>query len=194
MTKKQALLVLDFINDVVHPEGRYAVDGYYDQVQRRGVLERAATAVQRARDAGVPVVFVIVGFSSSYIECPDDSPVFAVARHERRIQLGSWGTEIHARLAPAPHEPVVAKNRINPFFATNLDLILRRLQVDSLVLSGVSTEFVVLSTAMAAHDRDYRVTVLEDACASSTDQLHEAALRIAARTATVARVDDVFPA
>ena len=192
MQNKKALLVLDLINEVVHPEGKYAAEGYYEQVRQRHVLQNAEAALRQARVSGMPVIFVVVGFSESYVECPDNSPVFGMAKKEKRITLGTWGTEVFSTLKPMPSEPVVVKNRINPFFQTNLDLVLRQLQVDTLVLCGVSTEFVILSTAMAAHDRDYNVIVLEDATASSTEELHAAALKIAARTASIRSVADVF--
>ncbi|WP_432721113.1 cysteine hydrolase [Jeongeupia wiesaeckerbachi] len=191
---RKALLVLDFINEIVHPDGQYASHGYADQARRRGVLENTAVALERARAAGIPVIFVVVGFSSSYAEWPAGSPVFKEARDGGRIVLGSWSTQVHDALAPLPHEAIVAKHRISPFYQTKLELLLRQYNVDTLLLAGVSTEFVILSTALEAHDRDYQVVVLEDATTSSQDDYHDAAIKLAARVATISTVAQALPA
>jgi nicotinamidase-related amidase len=188
MGRRPALLVLDLINEIVHPDGKYAGDGYLEQVTRRGVLEHAATAIAQARASGIPVIYVVVGFSPGYPDWPAGSPVFAETRTKGALTLGTWGTQVHASLAPAAGEPVVAKRRLSPFHGTHLDLLLRGQGVDTLLLMGVTTDLVVLSTAREGHDRDYRVEVLEDATATSGPELHEAALTVLARTATITTV------
>ncbi|MDJ0464464.1 isochorismatase family cysteine hydrolase [Streptomyces sp. H27-C3] len=193
MERRPALLVLDLINEIVHPDGKYAADGYCEQVARRGVLERAATAIARARTAGVPVIYVVVGFSPGYADWPASSELFVSARDGDRVVLGTWGTQVHDALKPAGDEPVVEKRRISPFFATHLDVLLRNLGVNTLLLTGVTTELVVLSTARDGHDRDYRVEVLEDATATDSQETHDAALKVIARTATVSTVEQALP-
>lgn len=194
MTERSALLVLDLINDVVHPEGKVGRHhGYAAQVQARGVIDQAARAIARARARGMPVVYVVIGFSSTYLEWPPGSPLFFDARDDGKVELGTWGTEVHAKVAPTPGDPVVIKHRVSPFYQTSLELILRQLKVDSVLLVGVSTEFVVLSAARDAHDRDLRVTVLADATAASTMEHHEAALKLIRKTATVCTVDEALP-
>jgi nicotinamidase-related amidase len=194
MERRPALLVLDLINALVHPDGKYAADGFCEQVARRGVLERAATAIERARAAGVPVIHVVVGFSPGYADWPASSELFASARDGDRVLLGTWGTQVHDALKPAPDEPVVEKRRVSPFFGTHLDVLLRNLGVNTLLLTGVTTDLVVLSTARDGHDRDYRVEVLEDATATDNQETHDAALRLMARTATVTTVEQALPA
>jgi nicotinamidase-related amidase len=194
MKNKTALLVLDLINDIVHPDGQYAAEGYLEQVRARRVLENAASAIAQARSAGIPVIYVVVGFSENYAEWAEQSPVLAVAKDEKRLMLGTWATQVHADLKPARGECVVVKHRISPFYQTNLDLLLRRAGAETLLLSGVSSEFVVLATAMAAHDRDFRVVVLEDAIASSSPERHAAALLLLGRIAQISTVADALPA
>jgi nicotinamidase-related amidase len=193
MAGTPALLVLDLINEIVHPAGKYASHGYAQQVRNRGVLERTATAVERARRSGIPVVYVVVGFSPSYSEWPAESPVFAEARPGEKLVTGTWGTEIHEAVRPVDGEAIILKRRVSPFFGTELSLLLRSRGIDTLRLSGVATDLVVLSAARDAHDRDYRVEVLADATASMTAALHDSALALAARTATVTTVDTAFP-
>lgn len=189
MTSRPALLVLDLLNEIVHPDGRYASHGYAREVAERDVLGRAATAIERARRAGIPVIYVVVGFSPDYAEWPAGSPVFAEAKAGEKLVIGHWGTRVHDAVKPAEGEQIVVKRRISPFFGTELDLVLRTRNVDTLLLTGVSTDLVVLATARDGHDRDYRVAVLADATAAADPTLHDAALAVIARTATVTTVD-----
>ncbi|OLR92653.1 cysteine hydrolase family protein [Actinokineospora bangkokensis] len=189
----QALLVLDLINDLVHADGKRAGEGYHRFATEHGVLDRAATAVARARAAGIPVVYVVIGFDPGFLDWPADSPLFRAESDDDKPALGTWGTRVHEAVAPLPGEPVVVKRRVSPFHGTHLDLLLRGLGVDTVLLTGVATELVVLSTARDAHDRDYRVRVLADATATGDEQVHAWALRLAARTAEVTSVDAALP-
>ncbi|WP_370126405.1 cysteine hydrolase family protein [Streptacidiphilus sp. EB103A] len=183
---------MDLINDVVHPDGSYAREGYAEQVGSRGVLEQAAAAADLARSQGIAVIHVTVGFSTGYPEWPAGSPVFAPCRDEKRLQLGEWGTQHHEQVRPLPGEVVLAKHRLSPFHGTALDMILRTQGVDRLLLGGVSSDLVVMSAAREAHDRDYRVEILEDATAAANQELHRAALTLLARTATLTSVDQAL--
>ncbi|MFJ4875279.1 isochorismatase family cysteine hydrolase [Streptomyces sp. NPDC088745] len=194
MERRPALLVLDLINELVHPDGKYAADGFCEQVAERGVLDRTAVAIDRARRDGVPVVYVVVGFSPGYADWPAGSELFAAARDGERVQLGTWGTRVHDALKPAVGEPVVEKRRVSPFFGTHLDLLLRNLGVNTLLLTGVTTDLVILSTAREGHDRDYQVEVLADAVAADSLERHETALGVIARTAAISSVDEALPA
>ncbi len=193
MGRRPALLILDLINELVHPDGKYAGDGYYQQATERKVIENAATAISRARAANIPVVYVVVGFSPGYADLPAGSGLFEAVRPDNRLELGTWATEVHSQLAPAQGEPVIAKRRVSPFLGTHLDLLLRNLDVNTLLLTGVTTDLVVLSTARDGHDLDYRVEVLEDATATADDELQQAAIKLIARTATVTTVDQALP-
>ncbi|GHG60051.1 cysteine hydrolase family protein [Streptomyces griseocarneus] len=194
MGKRPALLVLDLINEIVHPDGKYGADGYERQVNERGVLGNAARAIERARAAGIPVIYVVVGFSEGYPEWPAGSPIFKVAKEDGRIQLGTWATEVHESVRPAAGEVVIAKHRISPFYGTGLDLLLRNQGIDTLLLTGVSTDMVILATARDAHDRDYAVEVLEDATAADGPEMHQAALKVIGRCATITTVDEALKA
>ncbi|MDX3799623.1 isochorismatase family cysteine hydrolase [Streptomyces sp. AK04-3B] len=192
--ERPALLVLDLVNEIVHPDGRYAADGYGTQARERRVLDTAADAIRRARAADIPVIYVVVGFSPGHPEWPAESPVFEKAKDDGRLVLGTWATQMHDALAPRPGEPVVVKHRISAFHGTNLEVLLRTAGIDTLLLTGVSTELVVLGTAQAAHDRDYRVRVLEDATLAGDAEIHDAALKILARISTVTTVAEALPA
>ncbi|RAJ38589.1 nicotinamidase-related amidase [Kitasatospora sp. SolWspMP-SS2h] len=189
---RSALLVLDLINEIVHPRGKYGAEGYQQQVADRRVLENAARAIERARAADIPVIYVVVGFTAGYPEWPPGSPIFRAAKPDGRLLLGDWATQVHDAVKPAEGEPVIAKHRISPFHGTGLDLLLRTLGVDTLLLTGVSTDMVILATARDGHDRDYRVKVLEDATAADGPEMHRAALTVIARCAEITTVDEAL--
>lgn len=185
MSTKKALLVMDFINEIVHPEGVYAREGYYQQTQKREVLDYAAAALEHARALQLPIIYIVVGFNEHYPEFPPHSRVFAPAKEHAVLKLNTWSTEVHESLAPRKDEIIIAKSRVSPFYQTNLELTLRTLGVEELILTGVSTEHVVLATTLDGHDRDFIVTVLEDACCAVTQERHLAAIERISRTANV---------
>jgi nicotinamidase-related amidase len=193
MERSPALIVLDMLNEIVHPDGAYAPHGYAEQAADRQVLAKVATALARARARGIPVIHVVVGFSPDFSEAPAHSPVFATARERGALVMDSWGTCFHDAVKPEPGEPVVVKRRVSPFYGTELDLVLRARGVDTLLLAGVSTDLVVLAGARDGHDRDYTVQVLADATVSARGDLHDAALQLIARTASVVSVDQALP-
>jgi nicotinamidase-related amidase len=180
---RTALIVIDLINDIVHPDGAFAASAA--AVASRGVIAIASTLAARARQAGAPVVLVRVGFQPGYPNHPDHSPLFGPARQKGALMLGAWGTAFHAGLAVDPADTIIVKPRVSAFHATPLADILAGWGTERLVICGVSTEMGVLTTARDAHDRDFRVVVAADACASGNLTLHEAALAMLARTGAV---------
>ncbi|AND15793.1 cysteine hydrolase family protein [Rathayibacter tritici] len=184
--------MLDFINEIVHEDGKYGREGYADQVSAREVLENAAAGLARARELNIPVIHVVVGFSEGYPEWPSESPVFSGARADERLLLGSWGTRLHDRVANIRSEPVVVKHRISPFYGTALEVLLRSLAVKTLLLAGVATDMVVLAAAKDGHDRGFQVQVLEDATAADSDDMHNAAIRVIRRSASISTVSEAL--
>jgi len=180
---RTALIVIDLINDIVHPDGALAASA--TEVASRGVIARANALAARARQVGVPVVLVRVGFQPGYPNHPDHSPLFGPARQKGALLLGTWGTQFHRDLAIDPTDIVVVKPRVSAFHATTLADTLAGWGTGRLVICGVSTEMGVLTTARDAHDFDFHVVVAADVCASASPTLHEAALAMLARTGEV---------
>lgn len=182
-----ALIALDFINDIVHPDSPMA--GAAAQVAERGVIENANTAIAHARANQWLVVQVKVGFGPGYAECPKHSPLFGAAKDNGVLQLGTWGTEFHEALDSVPANPerefTVEKPRVNAFYATPLEALLRANAVDTLFLCGVSTSWAVQSTARDGHDRDYRIRIIEDACATDDIEDHNASIRQLSRISEI---------
>jgi nicotinamidase-related amidase len=169
------LLVMDMINDLMHPDGPGG-QTYVVQGNEKGVVANIGTAIRRARKAGMPIAHVRIGFSPDYRECPEHSPVFAKARENGLFQLGTWGTKPHPDIAPQEGDFDIVKHRISPFYGTHLEPILRAQGVQRLILCGVSTNGVVQAAAREGHDRDYACVLLEDCCCGATPTEHEHAI------------------
>jgi nicotinamidase-related amidase len=176
-----ALLLMDFQQGVVD---RIGVGG-------GGVVEAAAKALKAARAAGVHVFFVRVAFRPGFPEVSARNQTFtAVAARGGSMTETDAGTQITAALAPRGDEPVVTKRRVSAFSGSDLDVLLRSAGVDLLVLAGISTSGVVLSTVRQAADLDFELVVLEDACADPDESVHEMLLeRVFPRQATMESVD-----
>lgn len=105
-------------------------------------------------------------------------------------------TQIHERVAPESGDIVVRKTRVGAFSTTDLDEQLRKRQIGTLILAGVSTGGVVLSTVRNGADRDYRLFVLADACADPDAEVHDVLLRKVFRrqadVVTIAELPDLF--
>ncbi|WP_166972963.1 cysteine hydrolase family protein [Brevibacterium atlanticum] len=176
-----ALLLMDFQTGIAgRPGFEPAVDA----------ADRALTA---ARDAGMPVVFVRVAFRPGYPEIAEANLSFSAAkeRGDDAMSLDAPATQIIDRLAPRDDEPVVVKKRISAFAGSDLEVLLRGLGADSLVLGGISTSGVVLSTVRLAADLDFHLTVLADACADPDAEVHRVLTeKVFPRQALVTSVDD----
>lgn len=166
-------LVLDLINDLLHPEGAIG-----QEVIRREVLNNSAAAIAKARTAGVRIAYVRVGFSAGGREKPIYSPLLCGLHAAGAIALNGSGTHVHAAVAPQPEDFDIVKHRISPFYGTDLDLLIRAHTINRLYISGVSTSYAVSAAVREAHDRDLDITLLEDCCAASNQMEHESEIEI----------------
>jgi nicotinamidase-related amidase len=158
-----ALLLMDL---------QHATLGSIPDVER--LLDRAELARGTASAAGVAVVHVRVAFRpDDHAAVPDHHRVFAAIAEGGHFAEGSAAVDIHPRLRPTRGEHVVTKTRTGALATTGLDAWLRERGIDTLVLTGIWTSGVVLSTLIDAADRDYRLFVLADACADPDTDLHE---------------------
>ncbi|WP_371628320.1 cysteine hydrolase [Streptomyces sp. NBC_00341] len=153
-------------------------------------LPHAVRALGTARAAGVPVIHVTLRLRPGHADAHPRNKTFgSLASH--LFTADDPGAAIHPDAAPAEGELIVHKNRVSAFAGNNLQQILAVQDIGHLVLAGVSTGGVVLSTALQAADLDYRVTVLSDACADPDPALHHTLVNdlLARRceTATVAQ-------
>jgi nicotinamidase-related amidase len=184
-SRSRALLMLDFINEIVDPKGKFAGRGYAAFLEANGTLDRAQQLLLAARNAGMLVVHVRVGFSAGYTEHPAGSPLLGAAKQYAALQLGTWATEFHPKVAPLPDEVIITKHRVNAFYGTPLDLILRNAGIGELLVCGVATDLAVQTAARDAHDRDYGVTVVADCCGAESLEHHNHTLELLSKVAAV---------
>lgn len=136
-----------------------------------GLLTRAASVLAAARAAGIPVVHVVVQFRPGHPEVAAHG-MFKMVRDGNRLVEGTEAAAIHPAVAPVAAELVVTKKRIGAFTGSDLDVILRSLGRRHLVLMGVATSGVVLSTVRAAVDLDFTMHVVADCCADRDAEVH----------------------
>ena len=152
------------------------------------LVGRAAQVLARARSAGMLVVHVKVGFRPGLPEVSGRNQLFGAiktsAQHQKLFE-GEIGA-IHPTVAPQADDVVVTKHRVSAFKGTDLEMILRARDVDTLVLFGIATSGVVLSTLLEASDADYRLFVVKDCCGDLSPDVHACLLdQVFPRRATV---------
>jgi len=148
-------------------------NGIVERLGQPSVIEAARQAVDTARTAGIPVMFVRVAFRPGYPEAAATNAVFAtIGQAGNAMTEDHPATQISIALAPRSDEPIVLKRRVSAFSSSDLDVLLRAAGADTLILAGISTSGVVLSTLRQAADLDYRLTVLSDACGDPDAEVH----------------------
>ncbi len=156
-----ALLVMDVQRGIV---GRYDDDP--------GYLARLSAAIIAARAAAIPVVYVTISFRPGSPEISARNRTFARIAASDGFAAGSPGAEIHPAVAPQDGDLVVTKRRVSAFTGSDLEVLLRGLGAGTLVLAGIATSGVVLSTLRQAADLDYQLVVLADACLDADPEVH----------------------
>lgn len=136
-------------------------------------LQRAATLLPAARRAGIPVIYVQVGFRRGYPEVSKRNQSFsAMSQTGQFVIPDDPDAGIHPAVAPAPDDIIVVKKRVSAFAGSDLEMILRARDIETLILFGISTSGVVLSTVRQAADMDYRLIVVKDCCLDRDEEVH----------------------
>jgi nicotinamidase-related amidase len=175
-----ALLIMDVQQDIVE---RYASD--------EGYLTRLSAAATAARGAGIGVIYVTVAFRPGYPEVSERNRSFAAITGTGRLTEGDPAARVHPAIAPAAGDVIVTKRRVSAFSGSDLEVLLRSGGIDSLVLAGIATSGVVLSTVRQAADLDYRLAVLADGCLDADPEVHQVLLqKVFTRQAEVTSIAD----
>ncbi len=169
---KQALLIIDMQNGFLNPESPLCIR------DARATVPACAAVIDGFRRAKAPVVFINRAYRA------DGSDVEHTRRRVweeggRPLTPGSTGllsVENPAEFGRADGDYEIIKPRYSAFFQTPLDLLLRRLGVDTVVLTGTTTPNCIRTTCYDAISLDYRVVVLEDCCSSNTKEIQQANL------------------
>lgn len=181
-----ALLVLDIQNGIVDRLGKTSTTEDY--------LQRLSTTINKARDVGVKIIYVTTSFRPGYQDLHPSSPSTAAIKASNQFIEGDPSTQVYPAVSPdtSRGDAVVNKRRVSAFAGTDLDLILRCFDArDNLVVCGLVTSGVVLSTVRQAADLDYRLTVLRDLCMDRDPGVHDVLMdRVFSRQARVVVSDE----
>ena len=192
---RTALVVVDMQNAFCRDEGSTAKIGL-DHSWLKAAVAPCRRLLEGARALGLPVIF------TRYVYRPDYADGGVLVRYlapalgrADYLSAGTWDVQIVDELAPRSTEFVVDKNRPSAFYAPEMDAMLQKLQVDSLVVCGVTTNCCVESTVRDASQRDYKVFVAADAVAELDEDRHHASLAaMRLLFADLVSVDDILAA
>ncbi len=178
-----AVLSMDIQNSIVSIYGK----------DRPDFLEKGAGILKEARRLGMTVIHVRVGFRPKLPEISLNNPLFAALKNSPQHQaiFESTKGDIHPLMGPQDDDIVVVKHRVSAFAGTDLAMILRSKSIDTLVLFGIATSGVVLSTLLEASDADYRLIVISDCCIDSDSGLQACLMeKLFPRRATVMTAEE----
>jgi ureidoacrylate peracid hydrolase len=188
---KTAVLVVDVQNDYCHPQGALGRKGAPTDAAM-AMIPTLQTLLDAARAFGTKVIFIQTIHT-------DETDSAAWVRRSAGDSLevcrkDTWGGEFTS-VAPLEGEPVVNKHRYSAFINTRLDSVLRTYKIENLIMTGVSTNVCVESTARQGYMLDYNIVFMSDCTAAYAQEDHDATLRTMARNfGVVATVDDVIDA
>ena len=163
-----AVLVIDMQNDFVDPKGKLCVAG------AKATIPAIADLVKFGKSKGWKIVYIVREHRTSGVDVDAPRiPLFTDGKTGYCVP-GTWGGAIVDGLSPEKDDLIVAKSRNSAFFATNLDLILRRMGVKTVVLAGTQYPNCVRGTANDAMSYDYETIICTDCCSAKTPEVAEA--------------------
>ena len=158
---KKALLVMDMQSSIVAMIPDPA-----------GILANVKQAIAAAHEKNIPVIYVVVGFRQGMPEISLNNKGFSATKERMaNADMNEW-IKIHPDVAPQENDIVVTKRRVSAFTGSDLEVVLRGQNVQHIVLTGIATSGVVLSTLREAADKDYQITVIADCCADGDEEVH----------------------
>lgn len=166
--KRTAVLLCDVQMDLV---------GITPGIKRRRVLQNMAAVLERARRKKASVIHITASVRPDFLDLPKDNPLWDNLRKAKQLIIGTPGAKIHPAVKPLKTELVLNKTCVDPFLTTNLGQALNNADVNTIVIMGLWTNWVIEATARHASDMGYRVFLVEDACGSNTEENHDFAVK-----------------
>lgn len=162
---KPAIIVVDMLKDNFKESPR---NPFYQEA--RAILPNLQRLLEKGREKGIPIIFACDSFLK-------EDFIFR-GRMKPHSLRGTQGAEVVDELKPESTDFVLPKRRFSAFFKTDLDQTLRTFGIDTIVVTGMTTEVCVLMTAMDGLCHDFSVILLEDCCASRSKELHQSCLNL----------------
>jgi gluconolactonase len=177
--RRSALVIQDMQNDVIIEGGAFADSGAPEHAKAQNVVENVARLAEACRAAGVPVIHVWYIVEKGAQGLKLNAPLFQGVHDSDALVRGSWGAAPAEGLEPQDGDHVVEKMRMNGFFQTRLDVLLRGLGAENLVITGAWTNMSIEHTARHGADAGYTVVVASDGTSTTGDEWQQAALNYA---------------
>jgi nicotinamidase-related amidase len=136
------------------------------------ILNKVSAAIISARSKKILVIYVVVGFRQGAPEININNKSFSAGKERFSNMDMTVFMQVHDSLAPQAGEVTVTKRRVSAFTGSDLEVVLRSFGIQHVILTGIATSGVVLSTLREAADKDYRITVLTDCCADGDEEVH----------------------
>jgi gluconolactonase len=188
-----ALIIQDMQNDVIGAQGAFAETGAPAHAASQNVVANVARLADAARAGGVPVIHVHYVVEQGAVGLRPNAPLFQGVVDTKALVRGSWGAAAVDGVQPVTGDHIVEKMRMNGFYDTRLDILLRGLGVDSLVIAGCYTNMSIEHTARHGADAGYTITVVSDGTSTTSDEWQHAALNYAmTNVGRVLTVDEVI--
>ena len=177
--KSAALVIQDLQNDVMIEGGAFADSGAPAHATTQNVVENVKNLAAACRSAGVPVIHVWYIVEPGATGLKQNAPLFQGVKEANALVRGTWGAAPAEGLEPHEGDHVVEKMRMNGFYETRLDILLRGLGVETLIVSGAWTNMSIEHTARHAADAGYRAIVPSDGTSTTSDEWQNVALNYA---------------
>ena len=174
-----ALVVQDLQNDVIIEGGAFADSGAPAHATSQNVVENVKGLAQACRAAGVPVIHIWYIVEDGAPGLKQNAPLFEGVKGANALVRGTWGAAPADGLEPQPGDHVVEKMRMNGFYETRLDILLRGLGVETLIISGAWTNMSIEHTSRTGADKGYNMVVPEDCCSTMNADWHNASINYA---------------
>ncbi|MHB8206196.1 cysteine hydrolase family protein [Mucilaginibacter sp.] len=136
------------------------------------ILNKVSEAITSARNKNIPVIYVVVGFRQGAPEINMSNKSFSAGKERFSNMDMTAFMQVHDSIEPYAGEVTVIKRRVSAFTGSDLEVVLRSFGIQHIILTGIATSGVVLSTLREAADKDYRITVLADCCADGDEEVH----------------------
>ncbi len=190
-----ALVIQDMQNDVIIEGGAFADSGAPAHAKSQNVVENVRNLAAAARSVGVPVIHIWYVVEPGAPGLKQNAPLFEGVKGSNGLVRGTWGAAPADGLEPQEDDFVVEKMRMNGFYDTRLDILLRGLGVETLIITGAWTNMSIEHTARHAADAGYRAVVASDGTSTVNEEWHQAALNYAmTNVATVATCTEIAEA
>ena len=193
---RTALIIQDLQNDVIIEGGAFADSGAPAHATSQNVVGNVAKLADACRAAGAPVIHVWYLVEPGAAGLRQNAPLFQGVREANALVRGTWGAAPADGLEPKDGDHVVEKMRMNAFYETRLDILLRGLGVDTIVVSGAWTNMSIEHTCRHGADAGYQVVVVSDGTSTVDDEWQNAALNYAmtnvGKVATCGQVSDAL--